>query len=471
LSLAPNIILAINSDCDLPGNVFLVEGFGITFPQILIAPGKKLTYNNTRISIPGYGDAIYQSYFTYPYSYQLSVLNTNNYIYLSSGTPTGVLILNSGNIIQGTGLVINQLILASPLASVQLGILGLVNAPIDLNGGTITLLNDTSISSPDFLSAGTIDLGANTLTRTLPAGSYTFNTPTVFAGSRGTISLGQNSILSCTLTFSGNIVLDANGNTINFDGGTLLIAPNSSLTIKKAHLTNIIQDSIQCADNTSIVTLYNTTWSQSDNFTFATGALNYEGTVFMTGPELKFTYASTATSTIGSNSTLELDNLFTFSYAPNNNSITLLQFTDFSSKFSLNHSNLYLIPGLHASRGQFTLQQSPTIYAFGNGLTLGDMTVSNSSADMQVTFLDTTNTTLVGTLKYQNNSLSSWQMWASALLSFSSQIPIYLYRTININQGTFVFNYVGTTDVHRCPTANLIGSVTGTWQYIDDLTC
>ena len=94
--------------------------------------------------------------------------------------------------------------------------------------------------------------------------------------------------------------------------------------------------------------------------------------LLISGQNLSFTYKSTQTSTILSNSILTLDNQFTFSYAPSNAATSLLTFQDFTSILALNHTTFYLAPGLQMSKGGLNIRQAPTIYANGEGLTFGD---------------------------------------------------------------------------------------------------
>ena len=475
-TLLEGVSFHITSSCNLPGNTFVIYGI----PNLLLDPGTALLLNNTRFVLPGILEAVYTGYLDWTTGTNFIYLDNNNSVFLTNGSaviPTWA--LGTPTQIGGVGSIA-QPVLLTPGAVNLMSLQGTINAPIYLNGGTISLYADTVLTPTDcFVTPGVVNLNAKTCTLQPPTPSI-YSVPLYWNGTSGTIQCTQDITLTTTWTFKGNTVLDCGGNSFNFDGGTLLVTPGSSLTIKNAQLNNIVQSSILCADNTGSITLYNVTWSQADDYIFAYGALNYKGSVFMTGADLRFTYASTTTSQWDSNTTLELDNLFTFAYAPMNNATTLLQFTDFTSKFILNHSVLYLNSGLHLTKGQLVLRQSPIMDLSGLELTLGDMTMTDSSADMQITFLDNSVTFIQtetflqqGTFSYQNNNLTSFQSWNSATLQFNENLAFYLYRSIPSCDCTIGFS--PNNDLYYypegCPIPSTIGCSSSGSPAFHELPC
>lgn len=458
---------AVNT-CRVPANEFRIDSDGISFPVVSMGPLAIIDFNETILNIPGYGNATYKGYFD-PIHQAFAVnLTFNDYVYLSSGTPAGLLVQGQGNILEGTGNVINDIILRDQFSQIYIGIQGSITAPLRMNGGTITLASDVNIFSPSVLpteGAGTIDLNSYTLTRKLPAGETVFDAQTTFSGNEATLNLIKDCTLTGTWNFEGNVTIEGNGNSIFFDGGSMIVAPNSVLTIKNIPLNNIIQNSIYCTDNTGIINLNNVIWNQSNDVEFSKGALNYSRFVLMTGLYSKFTYTSTCTMTVNFDSELSFDNLFTFSYAPSNSSTTLFALADFTSKLVFNHTVLYITPGLHLTKGQLTLQQAPKIYALGEGLTLGDETITDSSADVQITFLDTSLTSIQeGSLNYMNLKDSSLQMWTHGGLDFQPASSCKAYQTIDTDiagGGTIIFEYQAQLYTKQSPGCTNISDVTG----------
>ena len=194
---------------------------------------------------------------------------------------------------------------------------------------------------------------------------FTFDTPLTWVGANGHIAMAHDIVLSTTWTIAGQVTINGNGNALTMVGGALVVAPNSQLTIENCRINQILPNQILCADNSATIILDNVAWIQADNYEFIQGALNFKGTVLMSGQGLSFSYMSTQTSTILANANLELDNLFTFNYNPSNASTTLLAFQDATSMLSINHSTLDITPGLQLTGGQLNFSKAPTINALG----------------------------------------------------------------------------------------------------------
>ena len=458
-TLYAGVTFHVSASCILPGIKFLLIGV----PDLILDQNTYLYLAGTNFSVLGVGDAVYTGHFKWPYGVSLFYMENGDSIFLTNGSMLVPTIAEGTQTqIGGIGTIAYPLLLA-PGATNVMSLQGTINSNVYLNGGTINLLADTTLTTENcFASTGIVNLNTKTCSLQPPA-TTTYTVPVYWTGTSGTVECTQDIILTTTWTFAGDVVLDANGNSINFNGGTIAIAPASSLTIKNARLNNIIQDSIMCTDTTGSLTLYNVTWAQADNVTFTRGSLNYKGNVLLTGQNLQLTYASTATCIINSSTTLSLDNLFTFSYAPSNNSKSLFTFSDYTSRLALNHSILYIAPGLNLTKGQLTFSQQPSIYALGSGMTLGNEDISGGLADMQLIFLDTSFTYIQdGSLNYQNTQGTSLQMWTGGGFYFSTTSTCKAYQTINAGQsGQIIFDYGSMLYTKQAPGCPNISDVVG----------
>jgi hypothetical protein len=258
LTLNSNTIFHLASSCTLPNNNFVLNYDGISLPTILFEPSTVLYLANTHFYIPGIEESICNGSFQYPYSSALFFLDTNNSIFLTNGSlviPTKI--VGSSNKISGNGSINSPLTMNNNASSTTLALQGSIDTPINLNGGTLQLAADTVLTATNcFLTPGTINLGSKMLTLQSALASEQ-SVPVFWKGSSGDIEIMQDTTLTSTWTFIGNVILDANGNTINFDGGTIVVAPNSNLTIRNARLNDTVQNSIHCTDNTGNITLYN----------------------------------------------------------------------------------------------------------------------------------------------------------------------------------------------------------------------
>ena len=69
----------------------------------------------------------------------------------------------------------------------------------------------------------------------------------------------------------------------------------------------------------------------------------------------------------------------------------------------MRHVNFYIVPGLWLTNGQIVFSQAPTIYALGQGLTLGDDLTLIGTNDTQMLFLDASTLNIAeGQLNYKN---------------------------------------------------------------------
>jgi acetyltransferase-like isoleucine patch superfamily enzyme len=463
--------LHIATTCTFPQNTLQLEYDGISLPTISVEPGKTIFSDNTRVLVTGITDATYLAQTNDGFNF---ILKNGNSIYISSGLIESELNIQGSNVaITGNGIIDNTITFSHSSASMILTLQGAVNYPIDLNGATLILNNNVSLnSSPICSSDGTINLQSHIMTLN-PATPLEISTALTWSGNNGMISFNQDLTLSNTQTVVGNVVWEGNGNTLHFyPSGSIVVSPNTQLTLKNMNITNIGSASIYCIDDTGSIVLDNVRWVQSDDYEFTQGALVFSDAVLMSGQNKVFTYSSTQTSTILANSTVTLDNLFTFSYAPSNNSTTLLEFTDFTSVLALRHIQFYAIPGLELTKGQLAFSQAPTLYALGNGITLGDDVTTTS--DMHMVFLDNSTLTLAqGQLIYKNLDSNAIQLWNANLISFAPTTTLTLYENMYIQSGEIKFGSNDTPATYEhmyatccTTTTEIIGGWGGNWTEV-----
>ena len=453
----------IKTTCIQPPSYVIFEVVNGQYAQTTLSSEASLFYNNVRMSIPGFSEETYYASRTPDYS---CLLNGGQFIYLASGVLTDdIWVYNAYNMISGNGTLTGQIILLDSNTSLILNLSGAIHNAISLNGGTIKLYNDILMSCQTcFSTSGTIDLGSYTMkfdyAEDTELHGNNFDCDMVCVGDNGFIRMNDNTILSSTWTILGSVTIDGNGNSFSVDkDGKLIVGKNSHVTLRNMRL-NLGSDAITCLTDESTVTLDNVHWVQNEDFAFTSGSLIFRNRNIMSGAGHVFTYQSTKTATIEHDSTLDFDYRFTFSYAPSNSSPTLLQFKDFSSKLGCAKSVLYLMPGLRLTNGQLLIKDDVSIYAFGEGLTLGDQTGAN---DMAIIFSNRYILDLVkGTLSYKNSVADSLQMNNDSMLEICSGSQLNVYEDIYLRNGSLLFDMDA-----KCALAagkQIIGSVSGSWM-------
>jgi hypothetical protein len=152
----------------------------------------------------------------------------------------------------------------------------------------------------------------------------TFSTLQVFLNSDITLQ-GATNIL-----FTGVNVLNGQGNTFSLGttSGTstniIQVGTGSTLTLRNIVLDNVNGTNIQCVDNTGIIIFEDAQLNLTNNFSFATGSLQVQNSLIITGSNNTFTYISPEVSTILDESKLIINGGVTLSYQAT--AANLLQF-------------------------------------------------------------------------------------------------------------------------------------------------
>lgn len=249
-----------------------------------------------------------------------------------------------------------------------------LGGPVTLNGGALSLnKNLTMFSNITLPNGGTIAM--NNLSATLPNKTSSFSIPSSMFFSNGDILINSNVSLSGTLTFTGNVTVFGNGYTIDCTSGALACGTNnSSVLFQNVILKNASGNRLYCIDSTGTFSFNNATIILDASYTFTQGTLDVFNTLKITGTQV-FSYKSTKTCTIHSNSTLYFDSGMTFSYDTNSNA--LLLFSDSSAILSLYETTLFAnSSGLKLTKGTFYVNGlCPLISSAANagqGIAVGD---------------------------------------------------------------------------------------------------
>ncbi len=278
---------------------------------------------------------------------------------------------DSNNTMLGFGWFKNGFTLENSSTTCVFNCLNQVSGTLALNGGTLTLQQDLVLTGTSMIAGGGIIIG-NDHTILLNPDSQ-FEPAQSFTLQNVVLQLSDDFNLGSTLTFDGNCQLSGDQAAFwldeawsNSGAGIILVKPNSWLYIYDLYLQNIVGSNIACLDDTGIITLKDVQWLQTGDFDFCSGAFNFYNQVRMMG-DAKFIYQSGMVSTVLYESSLILDEGFTFSYDPIAfASRELLTFDDSSSELVLRGATLYATTtGLRLTMGKLIVDRVSALYSEG----------------------------------------------------------------------------------------------------------
>jgi len=210
-----------------------------------------------------------------------------------------------------------------------------------------------------------------------------------FEFSNLTVALTNDADLKgCCIKFSGNSMIDGNGNRLTLDDDCeIQIASDSSLELKDIIIKGIKNSNIQPLDSSSTLSLNSVAWMQDGNFSFTKGHFDVIDEWLLSGDGYTFVYQSDQISTIQEYGCMNLDTGFTFSYDPSINSNLLLHMITDTSKFKLSDATLFATNvGLQLIKGKLIIDGNCSIISeatmnsqavqFGDGIdSSNDLTV------------------------------------------------------------------------------------------------
>jgi len=267
--------------------------------------------------------------------------------------------------------------LANSAASVLWDCYYPVQSTITLNSGTVTLTEDFLMASDAlFSNGGTVEGGYKVV---LPKINSTFTLPGAFTFNNITLVCNSSILLTGSVTFQGNCVIEGNTNVIDLGSGSITVDSDSTLYIKNAIIDGISAN-ISCQDSTSTLNLDDTVWIQSDDYSFDSGNLDIVNTNIFTGKKV-FTFETTGTCLIHQNSRLAFDSGMTFSY--NTTSRNALVFENRLSVLELYETAIYSVsPAFQLKKGTVVVNGTCPVFnnaaVSSNGILIGSGTFADN---------------------------------------------------------------------------------------------
>lgn len=443
--------------------------------QLIVANGKALSYDNGLIILDD-GQFYLKGV---RYSALATLLPGNGFINMAGGLlPIGTVVAGTGNKIFGNGRIMGPIIM-QPGSELIWGLNGILGATITLNGGTLRLDSDlVCVDAIRLLSSGSVDLDCYRIQ--LGSGNTSWAGTIAWEGTSGVIDMDANVELTGMWTFSGDIVIQGNGNTIDLaDVGVLCVRPGSTLRIKNSTITGITGTNIRCCNNEGTILLDSVAWMQDGLFTFTQGAMEYKNNVTMYGSGAVFAYQTSLPSLIRSQAVLTLDDSFTYSYDPCIiASKNLFTFENESSQFVLKGATFHATgTGVNFTKGAVRIERGcrfaseKIMDSDGNwideGITFGDG-VSDAN-DVYIKLEDgATLQVTQGSLNYNNLSSASFGVDSFRCgIDIGEGVVLRLYQSLPSEPANTHFKL--NTVLARAFGKDLLGSMTsdGEVGYVD----
>lgn len=182
------------------------------------------------------------------------------------------------------------------------------------------------------------------------------------------------------LILEGDCRIDGRGHFINFGiTGGFVVAPGASLYLQNIKLRRVGDGALICQDDTSKLSLYDVTWTQTQDCEYKKGKLDVVGDVCIRGAGHKFKYQSSENLKIFKNATLKIDNGVTLAY--NTNDMNRLVMEDKSSRLHFDDGILDAEDTIRLKKG--TLRWDNKV--FFNGLNGSTIFIGNSNLPENLT--------------------------------------------------------------------------------------
>ncbi len=359
-----------------------------------------------------------------------------------------------------------------------------VSGPVDLNGGTLALLQDLIFHNVTTLNGWGSLIGNNyavdfcSSVTVLPANAKIFKDTN--------IHLNTDLIITSTVTLQGNCTISGCGNSIMIgSNGALVIDSNAQVVFEEMEIKGLQGSNFQCADDTGKIILSDMALELADDFIFAKGSMFLADAVTFMGTATFF-YTSSQTSTIDTESTFILTNGIHLNIGRDPISGNEpLAFTDATSVLRMANCGYDIQPtGISLKKGTLFFENNVAAKinsnSFATGVTVGsgnptdDFTVyfspgcsishsghmayNNSRPDL---FNSTTNTTkLTRTANSYVLANTDFQMPQITVELVSNSVPpiaVTPGSNLSFNQSTVVLPEV---------TFDLIGMQLNPWTYI-----
>lgn len=455
--------------CTFPQCIIEVDYNGISGPITTMASGVKLYCNKTNLNVPGVGAATITARREGTYA---CVFDDDGSMYFSGGMyPGNIKVNGTNNNLLGNGTLVGNIIFYDSNSTLTSSLEGAILGNISLNGGLFNLRNNIFFEDQaNFSTTGTINIGEHLVD--FGFNTTVFNVPLEWYSSNGCINLNSNVSLTSTWTINGICTINGNGNVFSLnEGGIIVIAPNSQLTIKNIIVDFVDTSDFRCVDDTGILVLDEVSWVQHGDYVFDKGSLQFKNSVAMSGDGCTLHYLSTGTATILRDAKLELYQSFIFDYAPSNSSRTLLQFDYESSTLKLNGGIFSVAPtGVELTNGILEIAQDSTLDAQtssdweGNIINVG-ITVGSGAAvdDLNINFKGDQTLYINGSLNYKNVQSDSLRMRNFSSFNIGQGCILRVYENIYLGLGSIAF---GSGSIYaRAIDKMIIGSINALGQF------
>jgi len=216
-----------------------------------------------------------------------------------------VVVFGDGNRLGGYPVLSSTLSLASSVG-LTCDIVGVLNKPISLNGGVLTLARDLScVNDVAVIGNGTVSLDGH---RFLFAGDYqSALTGNITWDNAKNLELRGKVPLSGTWVFSGVSKLDGNGEMIDLSSnGVIRIKSGATLTLRDVHIRGITSANLIFEDNSSQLRLERARLELSSDVTTTVGGIYVENDSIIILKNYDWTFDQSASLTVDS-ATLSLN--------------------------------------------------------------------------------------------------------------------------------------------------------------------
>ncbi len=216
-------------------------------------------------------------------------------------------ISGSGNTLTGSP-VFNGNVTLSSGSSITCGIKSKMNVDVVLGSGTFNLSDDLRFTdSKSFTGSGTVNLQNYKLK--FGATPLSFSSAITWQNASD-IDFGGKTTLSSTWTFTGDAVINGNGNVLDMtSGGTLAVSTATTLTLSDLYIKGLGgTGAITFVDTSSIVRLSNVTIELAGNVTWSTGKVYIDGPTTIITKNFTITFDTNSLLTIDGQ-TLQFDRL------------------------------------------------------------------------------------------------------------------------------------------------------------------
>lgn len=373
----------------------------------------------------------------------------------------------ASNRVEGVFAFRQDLVLQDHLTSLTVALTEKMPQNIQMNGGHLSLAYDL-VFVDGFCLKGAGSIAFNNRRLVLGSQDLLFEDKIFFENAQE-IALNANIYIQDDWLFSGKATINGNGNTIFLEGnGRIVVEPRSSLLLKNVSVQNVADHNICCMDNYATISLHDSSWYHSNDFTFTVGKLAIIDRFALRGAR-RFIYRSGAHSCIYNHGTMLFDKGMTFSYDPlviASPSLCMLEGS--LAELCLHNASLHATTtGLHLTKGkvsfsgecglssQVIIDEQIDEVRLDNGITFGNDTLED---DCTIHLADGALVKLrQGSVKYRNLNVLSWQQNPRATLAIGSDCTLKLYQSLDTHGGRIVFD--NFSSLARYEDTQLIGNV------------